>query len=179
MTTKETIRNKIPLPNHSLSDLADSLATASNIAKGLGIDISQMGAWRRVIISNTLGHSPVTGSGESLLDATKDGVNYSYLSSHYGKRAQIYMGASTLSAPRKDVTFILAFFSDHDSSKILSMWSCDSDTIWKEVEEQAARKARKAKSKTKPKSQLAYFSEAWLRSKKGKGAELIFKNENL
>jgi hypothetical protein len=86
---------------NSLSDLADSLATASNIAKGLGIDISQIGVWRRVIISNTLGHNLVTGSGESLLDATKDGVNYAYLAAHYGKRAQMFMGLSTLSAQEK------------------------------------------------------------------------------
>lgn len=161
---------------YSLNDLADSLATASNIAKALGIDISQIGAWRRVIMSNTLGHNLVTGR-VPLLDATKDGVNYAYLAAHYGKRAQLFIGSSTL--PRNDLTFILAFFSDHDSSKILSMWSCDSDTIWKEVKLQAARKSKKSKSKTKPKSQLAWFSEAWLRSKQGKGSELIFKSESL
>lgn len=43
--------------NYSLIDLANSLATASKIAKELQIDISALGFWRKVIVSNTLGHT--------------------------------------------------------------------------------------------------------------------------
>jgi hypothetical protein len=162
---------------YSLSNLADSLINASKIAKELGIEISRNGVWRKVIISNTLGHELSSDPDDPLLDATKDGVNYAYLAAHYGKRAQMWL--SRKSNVKKDHTFIIAFFSDYDSSKIFSIWSCKASVIWKEVSQQASRKASKSKTKSKPKDQLAYFSEAWLRTKKGKGSELIFKSENI
>jgi hypothetical protein len=95
--------------NYSLGDLADSLATASKISKELGIDISGIGVWRRVVIANALGHELVRNIDDNLLDATKEGVEYSYIAAHYGKRAQLFLGLSTLSKPRKNHTFIVVF----------------------------------------------------------------------
>lgn len=160
---------------YSLSNLASCLATASNIAKELGIEISQTGTWRRVIIANALNHTLTSDPDDPLLDATKDENTYAYLAAHYGKRAQLFLASSTLSKPRKNHTFIVAFFSETDSSKILSMWSCEPNVIWSDVNKQISRRHKSKKTKSQP----VHFSEAWLRSKKGKGAELIFKDENI
>lgn len=167
----------------NFSDLADALLTTSKIASQLGIDISAKGLWRKVLIANALKHELKKDNEDLLLDAIKDDIKYCYLSSHYGKRPQLYLSSlDSLSLKTKkenNHTFIITFFSPEDSSKILRIWSCSSEIVWEECHKQIERRVTKSKSKNKQKSLVVHFSEAWLKSKKDNGAKLIFKSKVL
>lgn len=139
-----------------------ALQEASREAAEQGIDLFRMGRQREIIVADHLGHVLKCDRKNPLIDAVgPDGRTYSYLAAHGGRRAQLFLSGRTprgRQTDRRDVDgFIITFFSSHDSCKVLTIWECSPDAIWQEIQKQASGKNRPNGS------QLAWFSEAWLK----------------
>lgn len=152
-----------PTPNsRPYAKIVAALQEASQAAAEQGIDLFRIGRQREIIIADRLGHTLKRDRKNPLIDAVgPDGRTYSYLAAHYGKRAQIFVSRRTprgRQTDRPDIDlFVIAFFSSHDACKVLTIWECSPDAIWREIEKQAS-----GRNGTRN-SQLAWFSEAWLK----------------
>lgn len=139
-----------------------ALQEASREAAEQNIDLFRIGRQREIVIADHLGHLLKRDRKNPLIDAVgPDGRTYSYLAAHVGRRAQLFLSGRTprgRQTDRRDVDrFIIAFFSAHDACRLITVWECSPDAIWQEIEKQAGGKNRPSNS------QLAWFSEAWLK----------------
>jgi len=162
-----------------------ALQEASREAAEQNIDLFRIGQQREIVIADHLGHLLKRDRKNPLIDAVgPDGRTFSYLAAHVGRRAQLFLSGRTprgRQTDRRDVDrFIIAFFSAHDACRLITIWDCSPDAIWQEIKKQESGK------KGPRKSQLAWFSEAWLKDLSDPfqrdttpGAKLLFRAEGL
>lgn len=144
--------------------IVEALQAASREAADLGIDLFRAGKQREIVIADQLGHILVASSDNPLVDAVDSaGRTYSYMAAHYGKRAQLFISKKTPRGRRLQQShvddFIVAFFSPRDACRVLTIWRCSPDAIWREIEEQKSRQEERTGGSE---TQLAHFSEAML-----------------
>jgi hypothetical protein len=140
-----------------------ALEEASRAAAEQEIDLFRIGRQREIIIADRLGHTLPRGRRKPLIDALgPDGRKYSYLASHVGKKAQLFLSGQTRSEQQVGHGaidgFVIAFFSEHDACKVITIWEVAPQAIWREIQKQAHGRTNKV-----GRPQGAWFSEAWLK----------------